>query len=85
MIEFNKLWWLVVLLIIVLLVVYIYRNTNTMEAFEDYFKSESEYKNQVKLLTDRYEPMSDRRRPVSDILSTNVHYKKVYIKWENTL
>jgi hypothetical protein len=64
--------FLLILVIIVLLVVYIYRNSNSTEAFEDYFKSENEYKNQVKLLTDKYESMSDRRRPVADILNTNV-------------
>jgi hypothetical protein len=74
MLEFkylNKVWFLVILLIILLLVVYMYRN-KTIERFEDYFKSESEYKNQVKLLTDKYESMSDRRRPVTDLLSKNV-------------
>jgi len=64
--------FLLILVIIVLLVVYIYRYSNSTEAFEDYFKSENEYKNQVKLLTDKYESMSDRRRPVADILNTNV-------------
>ena len=50
--------FLLILVIIVLLVVYIYRNiyrnSNSSEAFEDYFKSENEYKNKVKLLTDKY-------------------------------
>ena len=73
MFVFNKLWWLVGLLIILLVVyIYIYKNANTIEAYEDYFKSENGYKNQVKLLTDKYESMSDRRRPVTDILNTNI-------------
>ena len=65
------------MVITLLLVIYIYRNSNSTEGFEDYFKSENEYKNQVKLLTDKYESMSDRRRPVTDILNTNVIVEKM--------
>lgn len=47
------------------------QNTDVQDSKSDH-KLETKYQNQVKLLSDRYNPVASARRPVTDLLSTNV-------------
>ena len=49
----------------------IIQKTNVQDAQSDP-KLETNYKNQVKLLSDRFNPVSSARRPVTDLLAQNV-------------
>jgi hypothetical protein len=47
------------------------KKTDVQDSQSDH-KLETNYKNQVKLLSDRYNPVSSAKRPVTDLLSQNV-------------
>ena len=42
--------------------------TDIQDSTSDY-KLEAQYKNQVKLLSDKYEPVASKRRPVTELLN----------------
>ena len=44
--------------------------TDIQDSTSDY-KLEAQYKNQVKLLSDKYEPVASKRRPVTELLNNN--------------
>jgi YbbR domain-containing protein len=63
----NDLRFLLALLIFILISVLIYRQiSNKIEPFQNSseYKNDSVYQNQVKLLSDKYDPESNKRRPV---------------------
>jgi hypothetical protein len=47
------------------------KDTDVQDSTSDH-KLETKYKNQVKMLSDRYNPVASARRPVTDLLSQNV-------------
>lgn len=58
-------------LLIGLLVYKAIQKTDVQDSQSD-FRLETNYKNQVKLLSDKYNPVASARRPVTDLLSQNV-------------
>jgi len=54
-----------------LLLYKVIQKTDVQDSQSD-FRLEANYKNQVKLLSDRYNPVASARRPVTDLLSQNV-------------
>jgi hypothetical protein len=77
MVEFslyNSLIFLGVLLLIagVILVIYQFVLKKDVEDSKSDPKLENNYKNQVKLLSDRFNPVSSARRPITDLLAKNV-------------
>lgn len=54
-----------------LLIYKVIQKTDVQDSQSD-FRLEANYKNQVKLLSDRYNPVASARRPVTDLLSQNV-------------
>ena len=58
-------------LLIGLLIYKAIQKTDVQDSQSD-FRLETNYKNQVKLLSDKYNPVASARRPVTDLLSQNV-------------
>ena len=70
-----------IFLCVILLISLIYR-TKTIEHFTTAdFKNEKEYKNQVKLLSDKYNPVASAKRPVSDILDTVPEVQQCFVNF----
>jgi hypothetical protein len=70
-----------IFLCVILLISLIYR-TKTIEHFTTAdFKNEKEYKNQVKLLSDKYNPVATAKRPVSDILDTVPEVQQCFVNF----
>ena len=70
----NDLRFLLALVIFILISVLIYRRiNNNVETFQNSseYKNDSVYQNQVKLLSDKYDPESNKRRPVTELLNNN--------------
>ena len=70
----NDLRFLLALVIFILISVLIYRRiNNNVEPFTDSnnYKNDTVYQNQIKLLSDKYESDSNKRRPVTELLSNN--------------
>lgn len=68
----NLILYVVIILIIVIFSIYIYNiihNLNVKDSTTD-FQSETIYKNQVKLLSDLYNPLASSKRPVTELLDT---------------
>jgi hypothetical protein len=77
MVEFslyNSLIFIGVLVLIagVILVIYQFVLKNDVEDSKSDPKLENNYKNQVKLLSERFNPVSSARRPITDLLAKNV-------------
>ena len=64
--------FMLVFLIICVILYYFISSKSEGFANKDDFKSEKEYKAQVKKLTNKYNPYSSAKRPVSALLETNV-------------
>ena len=70
----NDFRFLLALVIFILISVLIYqRISNKVEPFQDSseYRNDSVYQNQVKLLSDKYDSESNKRRPVTELLSNN--------------
>jgi hypothetical protein len=77
MVEFslyNSLIFLGVLVLIagIILVIYQFVLKKDVEDSKSDPKLENNYKNQVKLLSDRFNPVSSARRPITDLLAKNI-------------
>jgi hypothetical protein len=71
---FHGIAFIVVLAVLAFISVYIYSaltNTDVQDSTSDP-TLEVKYKNQVKLLSDKYGPVASARRPVTELLSTNI-------------
>jgi hypothetical protein len=69
----NIIWaigFLLILTLIAIVVYYTVSKTDVEDSTSDP-KLETKYKNQVKLLSDRYNPVASARRPVTDLLNQN--------------
>ena len=60
----------IVFIVFISLLYMAFIKTNIQDLTSDY-KLEAQYKNQVNLLSDKYEPVASKRRPVTELLNTN--------------
>ena len=69
----NDFRFLLALVIFILISILIYRQISNIEPFQNSseYKNDKVYQNQVKLLSDKYDSDSNKRRPVTELLSNN--------------
>ena len=69
----NDFRFLLALVIFILISILIYQRISNVETFQNSseYKNDKVYQNQIKLLSDKYDPESNKRRPVTELLSNN--------------
>jgi hypothetical protein len=70
----NDIRFILLLLILILISVLIYRRYSNIESFQNSaeYKNDAAYQTQVKLLSDRYDSMSNAKRPITELLKDNI-------------